>query len=103
MPLLVENVRAELGLESLLQHTPIDDTFAREKLDVCPIPSAVPAKLGEHEVVDLESTKSKVLEAAGRQFDEPRGVRIRILGDCHAVKPEVVLLCNSASVPSDLQ
>ena len=103
MPLLVENVGAEFGLESLLQHTPIDDTLAGEKLDVRPIPSAVPAKLGEHEIVNLESAKSKVLEAAGRQFDEPRGVRLRIFGDCHAVKPEVVLLRNFALVAGDSQ
>lgn len=98
MPLLVENVRTEFGLESRLQHASIEDTLAREELDVCPISRAVPAKLGKHEVVNLESTKSEVLEPSGRQFDEPRGVRFRILGDCHAVKLEVVLLRSFAPV-----
>jgi hypothetical protein len=92
MPPLVEDVRPEFGLESLLQHLPIDDALAREKLDVCPIPRAVPAKLGEHEVVNLESTKPQMLEASGRQFDESRGIRFRLFGDRHAVKSEVALL-----------
>ena len=63
MALLVENVRAELGLESLLEHAPIEDTSPREKLDVRPIARAVPAELGEYEVVNLEGTKPKVREA----------------------------------------
>lgn len=101
MTLLVENVWKKLGLVSLLEHTPIDDTPPREKLDVRPIPGAVSAELGEYEVVDLEGPKPKVLEASGGQIDKPGGVALRILRDRHAMKPETVLPRHLATFAGD--
>ena len=101
MPLLVENVRAELGLESILEHAPIDDTSPDEKLDVRPIARAVPAELRENEVVDLEGTKPKVLEASRSQIDESGGVAFGILRDRHAMKLQTVPPRNLAAFAGD--
>ena len=71
MAILVEHIGAELSLVSLLKCVLVDNSLPNEEFHIGTIACAVSAKLREHEIVDLEGTKPKTLEASRSNVDEP--------------------------------
>ncbi len=71
MAILVEDVGSELSLESPLKHARIDQFLPNEEFHVGTITCVVPAKLREHQIMNLEGTKPKALEASWSKVHEP--------------------------------
>ena len=66
----VKHIGAELGFEPLFQYVLVDQPFTNEEFHVETIARVVPAKLREHEIVDLKGTKVKALAPSWSQVDE---------------------------------